>query len=127
MTVPDDTHVFEDFTRASRWFLLPSEANEIVRVLSQLSSLSGAKSIMSPQQTQVTSTCRPPAAAPPNARSSATTSLATSGYDSGPSGNLPDLFANGNGNGKAKSKSKPAHVQKIKVKSFQKPGKPWVH
>lgn len=125
MTVPDDTHVFEDFTRASRWFLLPSEANEIVRVLSRLSSLSGAKSIMSPQEPQVTSTCRPPAAAPPNARSSATTSLATSGYDSGPSGNLPDLFATGNG--KAKSKSKPAHVQKIKVKSFQKHGQPWVH
>lgn len=125
MTVPDDTHVFEDFTRASRWFLLPSEASEIVRVLSRLSSLSGAKSIMSPQEPQVTSTCRPPAAAPPNARSSATTSLATSGYDSGPSGNLPDLFANGNG--KAKSKSKPAHVQKIKVKSFQKHGQPWVH
>ena len=125
MTVPDDTHVFEDFTRASRWFLLPSEASEIVRVLSRLSSLSGAKSIMSPQEPQVTSTCRPPAAAPPNARSSATTSLATSGYDSGPSGNLPDLFATGNG--KAKSKSKPAHVQKIKVKSFQKHGQPWVH
>lgn len=104
---------------------MPSEANEIVRVLSQLSSLSGAKSIMNPQQTQVTSTCRPPAAAPPNARSSVTTSLASSGYDSGPSSNLPDFFANGNG--KAKSKSKPAHVQKIRVKSFQKPGEQWVN
>ena len=119
ITIPDESHLFDDFTKTSRWFLLPSEANKVLRMFSQLSSLGPAKPFMIPNQTDSSTTCRMWSLKSPGR--STTTSLGSSGYESGSSGNAPNQV------GKGKAKGKPVHVQKIKVQGYQNRDKNWVY
>jgi hypothetical protein len=47
--VPDQSHLFEEFTRSSRWFLLPSEASEVLKALKHISHLGPARQFIVPK------------------------------------------------------------------------------
>jgi hypothetical protein len=44
--VPDQSHLFEEFTRSSRWFLLPSEGSEVFKALRNISHLGPARQFL---------------------------------------------------------------------------------
>ncbi|KAL8616796.1 hypothetical protein ACOMHN_017833 [Nucella lapillus] len=110
ITIPDQSHLFEDFARSSRWFLLPSEANEILHVLSQISGLGPAKLfLMPPNKTQggilpTVSLLGPVSTSPSTVCSSRTTTTSLG------SSLAPQTTGTGNGKGRS-----PVYVRKIKV------------